>query len=247
MSKVQEHSTKEEQEVAEQAETENDLMVELAKVSKRYALGGEIVAALESIDLEIQRGEYVSIMGSSGSGKSTLLQILGALDQPTEGQYFLEGHDITVLPDAELARIRNCHFGFVFQAYNLFPELTAAENVMLPLNYSKVSLRDQRERAMRQLEAVGLTDRAGHTPAQLSGGQQQRVAIARALVTEPSLILADEPTGNLNQEGASGILSIFDQLQAEGTGLIVVTHDPAVGQRASRMVTLEDGKIVSDE
>lgn len=243
MSQVQEQAIKEQPEI----DQEKEVMVELSKVSKRYALGGEIVAALEGINLEIQRGEYVSIMGSSGSGKSTMLQILGALDQPTEGQYFLEGHDITALPDAELARIRNRHFGFVFQAYNLFPELTAAENVMLPLSYSKVSLRDQRERAMQQLEAVGLIDRAGHTPAQLSGGQQQRVAIARALVTEPSLVLADEPTGNLNQEGARGILSIFDDLQAEGTGLIVVTHDPAVGQRAARRVILEEGKIVEDE
>lgn len=239
MSNVREHP--------KSTQTEQQVMVELSKVSKRYALGGEIVAALEGINLEIQRGEYVSIMGSSGSGKSTLLQILGVLDQPTEGQYFLEGYDITALPDTELARIRNQHFGFVFQAYNLFPELTALENIMLPLIHSKTSLSEQRERAIQQLESLGLADRAKHRPAQLSGGQQQRVAIARALITEPSLILADEPTGNLNQEGASGILSIFDELHSEGTGLIVITHDPVVGRRASRMMTLEDGKIVADE
>ena len=222
-------------------------MVQLSHVSKRYALGDSIVTALEDVNLTVTRGEYVAIMGNSGSGKSTLLQILGALDQPTEGIYELEGHDITGLGDKEQARIRNKHFGFVFQAYNLFPELTALENVELPLMYAGVARRERRERAREQLEQMGLSQRERHLPAQLSGGEQQRVAIARALVTHPTLLLADEPTGNLNVEAGERIMALLSELHRGGTSLIVVTHDPAVGARAGRLITIQDGRVVGDE
>lgn len=222
-------------------------MVELSNVSKRYALGNTIVTALDHLSLMVGRGEYVAIMGSSGSGKSTLLQILGALDQPTEGEYRLEGHDITGLGDKELARIRNKHFGFVFQAYNLFPELSALDNVELPLIYAGVGGRERRERARGRLEQMGLSARERHLPAQLSGGEQQRVAIARALVTNPTLLLADEPTGNLNVEASERIMTLLDKLHKDGTSVIVVTHDPAVGARAMRLITLSDGRIIEDQ
>lgn len=227
--------------------SEGTPMVELSHVSKRYALGDTIVTALDDLSLTVARGEYVAIMGSSGSGKSTLLQILGALDQPTEGEYRLEGHDITGLGDKELARIRNRHFGFVFQAYNLFPELTALDNVELPLTYAGVGGRERRERARERLEQMGLSARERHRPAQLSGGEQQRVAIARALVTNPTLLLADEPTGNLNMEAGERIMTLLGELHAGGTSLIVVTHDPAVGARAGRLITVRDGRITGDQ
>jgi putative ABC transport system ATP-binding protein len=221
-------------------------MVQLTGVSKRYALGDTIVTALDNVSLTVMRGEYVAIMGTSGSGKSTLLQILGALDQPTEGTYELEGHDITALGDKEQARIRNRHFGFVFQAYNLFPELTALDNVELPLTYAGVHKKERRERARERLEQMGLSARERHLPAQMSGGEQQRVAIARALVTNPTLLLADEPTGNLNQEAGERIMELLSGLHGNGTSLIVVTHDLAVGARAKRLITIRDGKMVGD-
>lgn len=222
-------------------------MIELSHISKRYALGDTIVAALNDLSLVVDRGEYVAIMGSSGSGKSTLLQILGAMDQPTEGSYCLEGHDITGLGDRELARIRNRHFGFVFQAYNLFPELSAVDNVELPLIYAGISARERRARAREKLHQMGLSARERHLPAQLSGGEQQRVALARALVTNPSLLLADEPTGNLNIESGERIMALLDELHQGGTSLIVVTHDPAVAGHAGRMVTVRDGRITDDQ
>jgi putative ABC transport system ATP-binding protein len=222
-------------------------MIQLEGIVKRYAMGDGLVAALDGVDLQIERGEFISIMGASGSGKSTLMQILGALDTPTEGAFVLEGYDITRLPDAELARIRNQHFGFVFQAYNLFPELTTLENVELPLVYAGIAAKARREQAKAYLEAVGLEDRMRHYPSQLSGGQQQRVAIARAIVTEPTVLLADEPTGNLSREGGDEVLAIFEQLHAEGVSVVLVTHDPRVGAFAERCVKLEDGRVVSDD
>ena len=221
-------------------------MIELQNVSKRYALGGQVVPALEGVSLEIERGEFVSIMGPSGSGKSTLLSLLGALDQPTEGSYLLEGVDISRLRDAELARVRNKHFGFVFQAYNLFPELSALENVLVPLSYGQVPQRERLGRAQARLEQVGLGHRMRHFPGQLSGGEQQRVAIARALVMNPTLILADEPTGNLSQEMGDEILALFQNLHAEGSALVIVTHDPRVGALAQRLIRIQDGRVLGD-
>ena len=221
-------------------------MIELVSVSKRYALGDTIVTALDDLSLTVHRGEYLAIMGSSGSGKSTLLQILGALDQPTEGEYYLEGHDITGLGDKEQAHIRNRHFGFVFQAYNLFPELNAIENVELPLIYARTNKKERRERAHERLAQIGLAHRAKHLPAQMSGGEQQRVAIARALVTNPTLLLADEPTGNLNVEAGERIMQLLSELHSGGTSLIVVTHDLVVGKQAKRLITIQDGKVLND-
>lgn len=237
-----------------------DVMIRLDNVSKRYAMGmgssktkhrgrGEeiIVHALEGISLKIGQGEFVSIMGPSGSGKSTLLHILGALDQPTEGKYLLEGLDISRLNDGELAKVRNKHFGFVFQSYNLFPEKTALENVMIPMRYSQIPVNQRRDRALERLEQVGLGHRLDHYPSQLSGGEQQRVAIARALIMKPTLLLADEPTGNLSQEMGDEILMLFQALHLEGTSLVIVTHDPRVGALAERTLRIKDGQIERDE
>jgi putative ABC transport system ATP-binding protein len=203
--------------------------------------------ALNGIDVEIQRGEFVSIMGPSGSGKSTLLNVIGVLDQPTRGAYYLEGVDITQLKDRELARIRNQHFGFIFQAYNLFPELTAMENVMVPLMYAGKPKRERRERAEELLNMVAMGHRLGHLPTQLSGGEQQRVAIARALANNPTLLLADEPTGNLASDQGAEIMNILCQLNAQGTTIVIVTHDPSISAYGKRLLRLRDGKIVADE
>jgi len=205
-----------------------------------------VVQALEGIDLEIQRGEFVSIMGPSGSGKSTLLNILGVLDQPSRGAYYLEGVDITQLRDGELAQIRNRHFGFIFQSYNLFPELTALENVMVPLMYAGRPRRERRERAEALLAQVGMAHRLKHLPTQLSGGEQQRVAIARALANNPTLLLADEPTGNLATDQGAEIMTLLQELNQQGTTVVIVTHDPAVSAYGRRLLRLRDGKIVSD-
>jgi putative ABC transport system ATP-binding protein len=237
-----------------------NVMIRLEHVSKRYAMGsgtqstgkgarGEevIVHALENMNLEIRRGDFVSIMGPSGSGKSTLLHLLGALDQPTEGKYLLEGLDIARLSDGELAQVRNKHFGFVFQAFNLFPEKTAVENVMVPMRYGRVPMKDRKERALERLEQVGLSHRLDHYPSQLSGGEQQRVAIARALIMNPTLLLADEPTGNLSQEMGDEILNLFQQFHQAGSSLVIVTHDPRVGALAARTLHIKDGRLDSDE
>jgi putative ABC transport system ATP-binding protein len=220
-------------------------MAEFRNVSKRFVAGSVIVTALDNVNLQISRGEYTVLMGPSGSGKSSLLQILGTLDRPSEGVYALEGQDIGGLSDTELARIRNQQFGFVFQSYNLFEELSAWENVALPLVYAGVGARSRRDRALHLLEAVGLTDRTTHLPTQLSGGQQQRVAIARALVADPTLILADEPTGNLSRRDGEEILTIFDRLNNDGVSIVMVTHDEWVGSQARRQIRLQDGRVIT--
>jgi len=221
-------------------------VIRLEGVAKEYYMGDVVVQALEGIDLEIQRGEFVSIMGPSGSGKSTLLNILGVLDQPSRGAYYLEGVDITQLRDGELAQIRNRHFGFIFQSYNLFPELTALENVMVPLMYAGRPRRERRERAEALLAQVGMAHRLKHLPTQLSGGEQQRVAIARALANNPTLLLADEPTGNLATDQGAEIMTLLQELNQQGTTVVIVTHDPAVSAFGRRLLRLRDGKIVSD-
>lgn len=221
-------------------------MIQLQGVKKIYNMGEVEVQALKGIDLTIARGEFISLMGPSGSGKSTLLHILGGLDLPTEGQYLLENVDITELKDKELSRIRNHHFGFVFQSYNLFPELTAMENVMVPLMYARVGLKERRERALTLLDSMGLNHRVYHYPGQLSGGEQQRVAVARALANDPTLLLADEPTGNLASDQGQEIMDIFCRLNAEGVTIILVTHDPTIGAYGKRLIGLQDGKMIID-
>ena len=221
-------------------------MIELKNLYKVYDMGGVDVAALDGVDVQVMRGEFVSVIGSSGSGKSTLLHILGCLDNATSGTYLLEGQDVTDLPDREVSRIRNRAFGFIFQAYNLLPDLTALENVEQTLIYAKVSAKERRERSARALEQVGLGNRLRHFPNQLSGGQQQRVAIARALINSPTLLLADEPTGNLNSEAGDAILEVLVNLHNEGMSIIMVTHDPRVAGVAERQLVMQDGKLVSD-
>ncbi|NMB38507.1 MAG: ABC transporter ATP-binding protein [Firmicutes bacterium] len=212
-------------------------------------MGDVVINALDNVSMTISRGEFVIIMGPSGSGKSTLLNILGVLDLPTRnhGAYLLEDVDITELGDRELARIRNRHFGFIFQSYNLFPELNALENVMVPLTYAKRPKAERIKRAEELLEMVEMTHRLKHFPNQLSGGEQQRVAIARALANKPTLLLADEPTGNLATEQGNEILSLLKKLNEQGTTIVVVTHDPKVSTYGKRLVHLQDGKIVSDK
>jgi len=221
-------------------------LIELEQVSKVYDHLKEPVAALRDVDLIIERGEFVCIMGPSGSGKSTLLHILGALDRPSHGAYYLEGVDITTLEDAELAHIRRDHFGFIFQSYNLFPELTATENVEVPMLYAGVRARQRRERARALLKHVGLGHRLNHRPVEMSGGEQQRVAIARALANAPTLLLADEPTGNLPTEQGRQIMASLAELNARGMTIIVVTHDPDIALWGTRLLTLRDGEIVGD-
>jgi putative ABC transport system ATP-binding protein len=218
-------------------------VITLEGIGKSYDLGVVNVAALDSVSLTIQRGEYVAVMGPSGSGKSTFLNILGILERPTAGSYMLEGYDITRLPDREQARIRNKHFGFVFQSFNLFSELSAMENVMLPMSYAGVGAAERRTRAAELLDRLGLADRLHHLPTMMSGGEQQRVAIARALANQPDLILADEPTGNLPSEKGEQILAILEGLNRQGTTIVMVTHNDAQGKRAHRCIRLKDGKI----
>lgn len=224
-------------------------MIKLKNISKQYHMGDVVINALDNVSMTISRGEFVIIMGPSGSGKSTLLNILGVLDLPTRnhGAYLLEDVDITELADRELARIRNRHFGFIFQSYNLFPELNALENVMVPLTYAKRPKEERIKRAEELLEMVEMTHRLKHFPNQLSGGEQQRVAIARALANKPTLLLADEPTGNLATEQGNEILSLLKKLNEQGTTIVVVTHDPKVSTYGKRLVHLQDGKIVSDK
>ncbi len=224
-------------------------MIKLKNISKQYHMGDVVINALDNVSMTISRGEFVIIMGPSGSGKSTLLNILGVLDLPTRnhGAYLLEDVDITELGDRELARIRNRHFGFIFQSYNLFPELNALENVMVPLTYAKRPKEERIKRAEELLEMVEMTHRLKHFPNQLSGGEQQRVAIARALANKPTLLLADEPTGNLATEQGNEILSLLKKLNEQGTTIVVVTHDPKVSTYGKRLVHLQDGKIVSDK
>ncbi len=218
-------------------------LLELKNVSKVYNVGDSQVFALTSIDLKIEHGEFIVIMGSSGSGKSTLLQILGSLDSVSEGDYFVEGRNFTNKPESELVKLRNQHFGFVFQAYYLLPELTALENVALPLTYANCPWRDCVKRAAEALDRVGLNHRREHYPRQLSGGEQQRVAIARAVVNNPAVLFGDEPTGNLAVDGRNAILSYFEEFHQEGSTIVLVSHDLEVGARASRRVYLKNGRL----
>ena len=218
----------------------------LEGVEKTYGLGDIAVRALRGIDLRIERGEFVAVMGASGSGKSTLINLVGCLDVPSTGRYLLDGIDVARLDDVELAFIRNRKIGFVFQSYNLVPRTTALRNVELPLVYARVPRSERRERAATALEAVGVANRAHHVPSELSGGQQQRVAIARAIVTNPSLILADEPTGNLDTASSSEVMQVFDRLNAAGRTIVMITHEPDIAARAQRVVHLVDGLVSSD-
>ena len=216
-------------------------------VSRHYRTGDSVVKALDGIDLRIRAGAYVAIMGPSGSGKSTLMNVLGCLDVPTSGRYLLEGEDVCRLDDDRLSAFRGRTIGFVFQSFNLLPRLTSLENVALPLQYAGVGKEERLARAGEALRLVGLEERRTHRPDALSGGQRQRVAIARALVTHPSLILADEPTGNLDSATSDGIMRLFDDIHRQGNTVILVTHDPGIARHAERIVYLRDGKIERDE
>ncbi len=222
-------------------------MIRLEGIYKNYQQGKNEVKVLKGIDLSVGEGEYVAIMGPSGSGKSTLMNIIGVLDRPTEGSYFLDGEDVSTLGDDECADIRNRKIGFIFQTFNLLPRMNALRNVELPLIYAGVKPRARRELALEALERVGLTDRAHHRPNELSGGQRQRVAIARALVVKPRILFADEPTGNLDSKTGEDILELFRSLNESGATVVMVTHESDVAMRAKRIVHIRDGLIWSDE
>lgn len=221
-------------------------MIRLQGISRIFKVGGQDVNALDAVDLHISSGEYLSVMGPSGSGKSTLLNIIGLLDSPTEGCYTLDGHDVTSLSDDRLALVRREKIGFIFQFFHLVPRLSARQNIELPLLLAGVNNRERTRRSSRVIEDFGLVDRAHHLPEELSGGQRQRVAIARAVINKPAVLLADEPTGNLDQKSGVEIIELLEQLNADGITLIVVTHDVEVGSRARRYVKFVDGRIVSD-
>jgi putative ABC transport system ATP-binding protein len=223
------------------------MLISISALHKVYRMGTVEVRALDGIDLEVEAGEYLAIMGPSGSGKSTLMNLIGCLDTPTSGEYILNGQRVSDLDDAELAAIRNHEIGFVFQTFNLLSRATALANVELPLIYARASVRERHRRAREALEKVGLGDRAKHQPNELSGGQRQRVAVARALVNRPSILLADEPTGNLDSRTSAEMMELFNELNAAGNTLVVVTHEEDIAAHARRIVRLLDGKIVADE
>jgi putative ABC transport system ATP-binding protein len=223
-----------------------DVLIRTEGLARRYRMGRQTVEALRGVDVELRRGEYAAITGPSGSGKSTLMNILGCLDTPDEGRYWLNGQLVSAMRDSQLAHLRNREIGFVFQSFALLPRATALQNVELPLQYAGMHRRDRLQRAAEALARVGLSERAGHRPAELSGGQRQRVAIARALVTRPSLLLADEPTGNLDTATGEEILVLFDELNSAGNTVVVVTHEAGVAARARRILRVLDGRIVGD-
>jgi putative ABC transport system ATP-binding protein len=222
------------------------MIIKTQGLKKIYQMGQEQVKALDGVDIELERGEYAAIMGPSGSGKSTLMNLLGCLDTPSEGEYWLNGHAVSSLNDDELAQVRNKEVGFVFQSFHLLPRYSALENVQLPLVYSNIPREERLARARQTLEQVDLTDRIHHRPNELSGGQRQRVAIARALINQPSILLADEPTGNLDSHTGREILNLFEQLHTTGHTIILVTHDPEVASHANRIIRLRDGRIEMD-
>lgn len=222
-------------------------VIEIKGIRRNFQLGQEVVKVLKGIDLEIEQGEYVAFMGPSGSGKSTLMNLLGCLDTPTSGSYILNGKDVSQMSDDELAEIRNKEIGFVFQTFNLLPRTTALDNVALPMIYAGKSKEDRNKRAAEVLKNVGLADRMDHKPNQLSGGQRQRVAVGRALVNHPSIILADEPTGNLDSKTSVEIMNLFDEIHAAGNTVILVTHEEDIAEHAHRIIRLRDGIIEKDE
>ena len=221
-------------------------MIDLREVSRIFSVGGQEVRAMDKVSLHIEPGEYLSIMGPSGSGKSTLLNILGLLDTPNSGTYCLDGQDVTSLSDIQLAATRSRKIGFIFQFFHLIPRLTAQQNIELPLLLAGVSRRERAERSLPLIEAFGLADRRHHRPDELSGGQRQRVAIARAVINKPAVLLADEPTGNLDRHSGADIIELMEKLNRDGLTLVVVTHDPEIGERARRQIRVVDGKIASD-
>ena len=223
------------------------MLISIEHLNKTYIMGTEKVAALKDVSLQINKNEYVALMGPSGSGKSTLMNLLGCLDSPTSGLYWLNGIEVSTMDDGELAEVRNKQIGFVFQTFNLLPRLSALENVALPLVYAGFSREERLEKAQKTLEAVGLGDRMTHRPNELSGGQRQRVAIARALVNNPAIILADEPTGNLDTKTSYEIMSLFEQIHQLGNTVILVTHEQDIAQHAHRIVRLRDGLIETDQ
>jgi putative ABC transport system ATP-binding protein len=222
-------------------------MIELRNLNRDFQIGDATVHALRQINLTIKQGEYLSIMGPSGSGKSTLLNMLGLLDRPDSGEYLLDETPVSTLDENEQARLRREHIGFVFQSFHLIPRLSAAENIALPLTLAGVAPKIRDERVQQALQSLGLSDRAHHRPDQLSGGQRQRVAIARAMITQPQLVLADEPTGNLDRASGIEVIEALEQLHQQGITLIIVTHDPLLGERAKRQIRMEDGRVVEDK
>jgi putative ABC transport system ATP-binding protein len=221
-------------------------VIHLEKICRDFQVGEETVHALKDIDLDVLAGEYVALMGPSGSGKSTLLNVIGCLDRPTSGRYLLDGKDVTHLPEHELALIRRHKIGFVFQFFHLVPRLTAAENVELPMVFAGIPRPERKQRVAKALESVGLSHRTKHRPNQLSGGERQRTAIARAVVMGPAILLADEPTGNLDTASGNEIIGLIEKMNSQGLTLILVTHDPAIGGRAPRMISMRDGAIVNE-
>jgi len=223
------------------------MLISIKNLNKTYVMGSEVVEALKDVSIDIQKNEYVALMGPSGSGKSTLMNLIGCLDSPTRGEYWLNGKEVSTMEDSELAEVRNHDIGFVFQTFNLLPRLSALDNVALPLVYAGVSREDRTAKSRKTLEAVGLGDRVAHKPNELSGGQRQRVAVARALVNDPAIILADEPTGNLDTKTSYEIMGLFEEIHKAGNTVILVTHEQDIAMHAHRIIRLRDGLVESDQ